>query len=94
MATAIAKRMHLQTHLDGRSEEVTLQGILDRLSRLENKGFSYDQLLHDFASRRRVGPVKKELPAKTIIDPAEQTDEIVQVMWTTYYIVFGVDLVD
>lgn len=79
MTTAIAKRLCQQTHANGHSEEVTLPGILDRLSRLENEGFSYDELLHDFASRRRVGPVREELPAKHVLDPAKETDEAVQV---------------
>lgn len=87
MTTVIAKRMCQQTRGDGLSEEVTLPCILDRLSRLENDGFSYDELLHDFASRRRVGPVNEEPPAKRVIDPAQETDEIVQVSW---YIVLDV----
>lgn len=81
MTTDIAKRMCQQSHGIGYSEEVTLPGILGRLSRLENQGFSHDELLHDFASRRRVGPVNEELPARHVIDPAEETDEVVQVRW-------------
>ena len=79
MAATIGKRMRIQTHGDGYCDEVTLPGILHRLSRLENEGFSYDELLHDFASRRRVGPVNEEITGKKVVDPAEQTDEIVQV---------------
>lgn len=86
MATAITKRVYGETHGCDHSEEVTLPGILDRLSRLENEGFSYDELLHDFASRRRVGPMNEELPARHVIDPAEETDEIVQVRWASYVV--------
>lgn len=84
MTTAIAKRMRQQTHGTGHSEEVTLPGILDRLSRLENEGFSYDELLHDFASRRRVGPVNEEPPGRRVVDPAQETDEVVQVRWRAF----------
>lgn len=84
MTAAVAKRMCRYTHGSGHSEEVTLPCIVDRLSRLENEGFSYDELLHDFASRRRVGPVNEELSEKHVIDPAEETDEIVQVRETMY----------
>lgn len=83
MTATIAKKMCQQTHGDGHSQEVTLPCILGRLSRLENEGFSYDELLHDFASRRRVGPVNEELPAKHVLDPAEETDDIVRVRRTT-----------
>ncbi len=79
MAATIGKRMRVQTHSDGHSDEITLPGILDRLSRLENGGFSYDELLHDFASRRRVRPVNEEIPGKKVVDPAEETDVVVKV---------------
>eukprot|EP00752_Nemacystus_decipiens_P002143 g2042.t1 len=78
MTTAIAKRMCGERRGSDRSDEVTLSCILDRLSRLEHEGFSYDELLHDFASRRCVGPVNQELPASHVADPAEETDEVVQ----------------
>lgn len=77
--TTTRRRGRYQTHGDGHSENITLPCILDRLSRLEHEGFSYDELLYNFASRRRVGPVNEELPVKHVLDPAEETEEIVQV---------------
>lgn len=81
MKAATRRRTRYQTHGDGdgHSENITLPCILDRLSRLEHEGFSYDELLHNFASQRRVCPVNEELPVKHVLDPAEETDEIVQV---------------
>lgn len=81
MAASVGHRMHQDTLVGGYSEEVSLPCILGRLSRLEHEGFSYGELLHDFASRRRVGPlnVEEEHPAKHVLDPAEETDQIVQV---------------
>lgn len=77
MAGAIQRRMYPQTTRDD-SQDVTLPCILGRLARLEKEGFSYDELLHDFASRRRVGPVN-ERAVKHVLDPAQETDERVQV---------------
>lgn len=94
MAATAGKRMRVQTHGGDQSDEITLPVILDRLSRLENGGFSYDELLHDFASRRRVGPVNKEIAEKRVVDPAEETDVVVKVRGlerltcsSTYYFV-------
>ncbi|CAM9848192.1 unnamed protein product, partial [Ectocarpus sp. 12 AP-2014] len=78
MAATTGIRVRQHVHRDDLDGEVTLPCILDRLSRLEHESFSYHELLDDFASRRRVGPVKKELPAKHVLDPAEEADEIVQ----------------
>lgn len=78
MARSSVGRGH-QPSLAGESNDITLPGIIARLSRLETEDFSYDELLHDFASRRRVGSVK-EPPVQHRIDPAEQTDDIVQVI--------------
>ncbi|CAN0081825.1 unnamed protein product [Scytosiphon promiscuus] len=81
MTTGIGQQMHQHARTDGRHDEVTLTGILGRLSRLEHEGFSYGELLDDFASRRRVGPLKEkkeEDPAKHVLNAAEEADEIVQ----------------
>ncbi|CAM9470017.1 unnamed protein product, partial [Ectocarpus fasciculatus] len=78
MAATNGIRVRQHARRDDLDGEVTLPCILDRLSRLEHESFSYHELLDDFASRRRVGPVKKELPAKHVPDPAEEADEIVQ----------------
>lgn len=79
MAATTGVRVRQNARRDDLNGEVTLPCILDRLSRLEHESFSYHELLDDFASRRRVGPVQKELPAKHVLDPAEEADEIVQV---------------
>lgn len=79
MTATTSRCMRDQTRGDGLTGKTTLPCILNRLSRLEHEGFSYDDLLHNFASRRRVGPVNEELPVKHLLDPAEEIDEIVQV---------------
>ncbi|CAM9440116.1 unnamed protein product [Ectocarpus sp. 6 AP-2014] len=78
MAATAGIRVRQHAGRDDLDGEVTLPCILDCLSRLEHDSCSYHELLDDFASRRRVGPVKKELPAKHVLDPAEEADEIVQ----------------
>lgn len=85
MAATAGIRVRQHARRDDLDGEVTLPCILDRLSRLEHDSFSYHELLDDFASRRRVGPVKKELPAKHVLDPAEEADEIVQVTLLTVH---------
>lgn len=83
MPVPAEEQMHQESSTDGHSDEVTLPCILGRLSRLEHEGFSYGELLHDFASRRRVGPLnaeeEEEHPAGHVLDAAEETDKIVQV---------------
>lgn len=63
--------------------EITLPCILGRLSKLEREDFSYGQLLDGFAGQRRIHPLKKadEPPSAMplAVDPAEETDAIVQV---------------
>lgn len=64
--------------------EVSLPCIVSRLTKLEAEGLSYDELLHDFANRRRVAPVDEDWAVKNIVDPAQETDEIVQVSSGSY----------
>lgn len=86
MASAVGRRLCEQDY-NGDSDEVTLPSIVGRLSRLETTGFSYDELLHDFASRRRLGPLE-ECPATYVVDPAQETDEIVQVRQIFHVYIF------
>lgn len=58
-------------------DDVTLPAILRQLYRLEHKEPSYDEVLHDFASRRRVNSIR-EGPVHYVADSAERTDELVQ----------------
>lgn len=79
MVDAIGARSFTQRSSIPCDSEVSLPCILGRLTKLEAEGLSYDELLHDFANRRRVAPVEENRPVKNVVDPAQETDEIVQV---------------
>lgn len=79
MVDAIGARSFTQRSSIPCDSEVSLPCILGRLTKLEAEGLSYDELLHDFANRRRVAPVDENRPVKNVVDPAQETDEIVQV---------------
>lgn len=92
MAAAIGEQSFTQRSSIRRDySDVSLPCIVGRLTKLEAEGSSYDELLHDFASRRRVAPVKERRSVNKVADPAQETDEIVQVRSRSYPLVGGVN---
>lgn len=72
--------MYKQSAQKVNASELTLPCIVGRLSRLEREGFSYDELLPDFACRRPVvTQTNNERPGGHAVDTAKETEDLVQV---------------